>query len=54
MTFLAKGGPQIYPVEGCPGRVATRMVIQVHFLHQHFLDTVVILEEGNFPHPRCA
>ena len=28
--------------------------MQVHFLHRHVLDTVVILEEGNFPHPRCA
>ena len=26
----------------------------VQFLHRHVLDTVVILEEGNFPHPRCA
>ena len=26
----------------------------VHFLHRHVLDTVVILEEGNFSHPRCA
>ena len=26
----------------------------VHFLHQHVLDTVVILEEGNLPHPRCT
>ena len=27
--------------------------MQVHFLHRHVLDTVVILEEGNFSHPRC-
>ena len=26
----------------------------VHFVHPHVLDTVVMLEEGNFPHPRCA
>ena len=26
----------------------------VHFLHPHVLDTVVILEEGNSPHPQCA
>ena len=24
------------------------------FMHQHVLNTVVILEEGNFLHPRCA
>ena len=28
--------------------------MQVHFLHRHVLDTVVIMEEGNLPHPRCA
>ena len=27
--------------------------MRVHFLHWHVLDTVVILEEGNLPHPRC-
>ena len=32
------------------GRTAT----QVHFVHRHVLDTVMILEEGNFPHPWCA
>ena len=26
----------------------------VHFVHRHVLDTVVILEEGNFHHPRCT
>ena len=41
-------------VEGFPGRVATRTAMWVHFLHGHVLGTVVILEEGNFPHPRCA
>ena len=28
--------------------------MQVHFLNRHVLNTVVILEEGNFPHPLCA
>ena len=27
--------------------------MRVHFLHRNVLDTVVILEEGNLPHPRC-
>ena len=27
--------------------------MRVHFVHWHFLDTVVMLEEGNFPHPLC-
>ena len=54
MSFLEKGGPQKCPVEGCPGRVATRTAMQVHFVKWIVLDTVVILEEGNFPHPWCA
>ena len=53
MKFQAKGGPRICPVEGCPGRAATRTAMQVHFIHRHVLDTVIILEEGNLPHPRC-
>ena len=28
--------------------------MRMHFLHRHVLNTVVILEEVNFPHPRCA
>ena len=27
--------------------------MQVNFLHRNVLDTVVILEEGNLPHPKC-
>ena len=34
--------------------MATRTEMQVHFVHRHVLKTVVILEEVNFPHPRCA
>ena len=41
-------------MEGCPGRVAMRTAMWVHFVHRHILDTVVILEEGNSPHPQCA
>ena len=28
--------------------------MRLHFLHRHVLDTVVILEDGNFPHPWCT
>ena len=31
-------------MEGCPGRARTR---------RHVQDVVIILEEGNLPHPRC-
>ena len=27
--------------------------MQVNFLHRHVQDNVVILEEGNLPHPWC-
>ena len=54
MAFPAKGGLQSCPVEGCTGRAATWTEIWVHFLHRHVLNTVVILEEGNLPHPRCT
>ena len=29
------------------------MEMWVHLLHGHILDTMVILEEGKLPHPRC-
>ena len=28
--------------------------MRVHFVHRNVQDTVVMLEELNFPHPRCA
>ena len=40
-------------MEGCPGRVGTRTAMKVHFWRQHVRDVVIILEEGNLPHPRC-
>ena len=30
-----------------------RTAMKVQFWHQHVRDTVVILGEGNLPHPRC-
>ena len=40
-------------MEVCLGVSATRAVMRVHFVHRHVHDTVVILEEGNLPLPRC-
>ena len=60
------GGPRTYKlsfpkgsrrqclVEGCLGVSETRAVMRVHFVHRHVHDTVVILEEGNLPLPRCS
>ena len=43
MEFPEKGGLRSCPMEGFPGRAATWTAMRVHFLHQHVLDTVVIL-----------
>ena len=48
-----KGGTKECPVEGCPGRAGTRTAMRMHFWRRHMRDTIIILEEGNLPHPRC-
>ena len=48
-----KGGTKECPVEGCPGRARKRTAMRVHFWRRHVRDVVIILEEGNLPHPRC-
>ena len=47
-----KVGTKECPVEGCPGQVGTRTAMRVHFWRRHVRDVVIILEEGNLPHPR--
>ena len=49
-----QGGTRECPVEGCPGRTGTRTAMRVHFWRRHVWDIVIILEEGNLPHPRCS
>ena len=51
--FNTKAGLRPCPVEGCSDRALTRTKMRVHFWYRHVRDTMVILEEGNFPHPRC-
>jgi len=41
------------PVEGCPGTATTRSNLRKHFAHRHFHDSLVILEEGSRPLPKC-
>ena len=53
MAFPTRAGPRPCPVEGCSGQVSTRTAMKLHFWNQNVIDTVVILEEGNLPHPRC-
>ena len=50
---LPKGETTACPVEGCPGKAGTRTAMRVHFWRMHVRDTIIILEEGNLPHPIC-
>ena len=52
MTFPEKAGPRPCPVEGCGGQAASQIAMRVYFWNRYVLETVVILEEGNLPHPR--
>ena len=52
MAFPNAGGARNCLVKGCQGRVATRTEMRVQFLHQYFMGTVIILEEGNLPNPQ--
>ena len=53
MALPEKAGLMPSPVEGCSSRAATWAAMRIHFWHRNVQDTVVILEEGNLPHPRC-
>ena len=53
MEFTNRTGHKPFPVEGCSGQALMWTAMRVHFWHQHGRDTVVILEEGNLPHPQC-
>ena len=52
IEFPTKGGTRECPVEVCPGRAGTRTAMRVNFCSRHVWDIVIILEEGNLPHPR--
>ena len=54
IEFSTKGGTREYPVESCPGRARTRTAMRVHLWRRHVRDIVIILEEGNLPHPRWS
>ena len=41
-------------VEGCQGRAASQTSLWVHFVHPVVRETLVILEEGNYPHLRLT
>ena len=54
IDLLTKGGPRVCPVEGCSERSGTRTAMRMHFCSRHVRDIMIILEEGNLPHPRCS
>ena len=39
------------PVESCGGWVSTSTNLRIHFVKCHIQGKIVILEEGNHPHP---
>ena len=53
VAFPVQAGPRPRPVEMCSGRASMQTAMRVHFCHRHVRDTVMIMEEGNLPHPRC-
>ena len=53
VAFLEKSELSSFPVEGCSGQAATWMSMRIYFWHRTVRDTVVILDEGNLPRPRC-
>ena len=53
MDLPTAGGARNFPVKVFRGRSETRTAMQVHFLHRHFWDTMIMLEDGNLSHPWC-
>ena len=52
MKFPEKSGPRPCPVEGFSDQAVMKTAMRVNLWHRHVRDTVVILEEGNLPHPQ--
>jgi hypothetical protein len=55
MSFLKTTSTSIdCPVEGCPGKATSKTNLPAHFIYCHAAhDTIVILDKGSCPHPRC-
>jgi hypothetical protein len=51
---ITKGRKKVCPVEGCLAKAACGYQMRRHFVSQHTGDTVIILQEGPVPLPRCA
>ena len=53
MAFPVRAGPRPFLVKGCSVQALMGTNMRVNLWHRHGRDTVVILEEGNLPHPLC-
>ena len=53
MEFPTKAVMRPCPVEGCSIQAGAQTSMKVHLWHRNVRYTVVILEEGNLPHPPC-
>ena len=54
IEFSTKGGTRGCTVDGCLGKPGTWTAIRMHFCCRNVRDIVIVLEEGNLPHPRCS
>ena len=54
MAFPTTVIPRNCPIEGFWRWTVAHTAMQVHFLHRHVKFTMIILREGNLPHPRCT
>jgi hypothetical protein len=53
MSFPRTTRKALCPVDGCPGNATTHANLRRHFMYRHPKDTLVVLEEGLVPLPRC-
>ena len=53
VSFPRTVGVIACPFPGFGGREINRTNLRIHFIHCHVQYTLVILEEGNCPHPWC-
>ena len=50
--FTKAAGPEGCLVKGCRGRAKNCTNLWIHFVHRYMRYKIVILDEGNRPHPR--
>ena len=53
MSFLWTGNITKFLVKGFPGITTNRSNLQMHLMHPHVKDTIIILNKGTTPHLQC-